>query len=44
MSPSLADNMVEMAINKNNYKEQKFNEQNFLAETRGRGISEYLYA
>ncbi len=35
--------MAEMAINKKHWKDIKFNE-NFLAETGGRGISEYLYA
>ncbi len=42
MTETLADSMAEMAINKNHWKEIKFNE-NFLTETGGRGISEFLY-
>ena len=43
MTESLADNMVEMVINMKHRKDIKFNE-NFLSETGGRGISEYIYA
>jgi hypothetical protein len=43
MPNPLADQLQELAINKDHWKELKFNE-NFLAETLGRGISEYIYA
>ena len=42
MTDPLTNNMAEMAINMKHWKDIKFNE-NFLAETRGRGVSEYIY-
>jgi hypothetical protein len=43
MTDPLAESMADMAINKKHWKYLKFNE-NFLAETGGRGIPEFLYA
>ena len=42
MSTPLANQLQELAINKSHWKELKFME-NFLAETGGRGISEFHY-
>jgi hypothetical protein len=42
MTVPLTESMTKMKINKKHWKDQNFNER-FLAETRGRGISEFLY-